>query len=144
MLRTTVLGSAVLRSTLLSAAVLWTAMLRARAAVLLAAVRLALLRTTVLRTTVLRSALLGTTMLRPDLLRAAVRLALLWVLLRVAVLARLLTLRAWALLGPEVRPLRGTVLWPRTAGTWVGRWLVLVGHKLPRWLRWPHRRTCKG
>ncbi|HEY3561992.1 MAG TPA: hypothetical protein VGL05_31210 [Kribbella sp.] len=108
-----------LRSTMLKCAVLGSAVLRAAL----------LLRTgTMLRSAVLRA-----------LLRAAVRLALLGVL-RVPVLA--------GALGREVLPLltvlRLTVLWPRTAGTWVRRGLVLVGHMLPRWLRWPHRRTCKG
>jgi hypothetical protein len=87
---------------------------------------------------------LGTAVLRAALLRAAVLLAL----LRVALLARLRALGT-ALLGPEVLPLRvltlrRTVLRLLTAGTWVRGWLVLVGHMLPRWLRWPHRRTYKG
>jgi hypothetical protein len=70
------------------------------------------------------------TWLRPGLLTvrlALLRLALLWTL--------------WpALLRPDVLPLGLTVLRLRTAGAWVlrvGR-LILVGHKLPRWLRWPH------
>jgi hypothetical protein len=79
------------------------------------------------------------------LLRAAVLLAL----LRVALLTRLWALWAallarLALLGPEVLPLRRAVLRLLTTGTWVRGWLVLVGHMLPRWLRWPHRRTCQG
>ncbi|WP_241997659.1 hypothetical protein [Kribbella sp. VKM Ac-2569] len=100
-----------------------------------------------LRTAVLRAALLRTTvllaLLRSTVLRAAVLLAL----LRVTLLTRLRALLT--LLGPEVLPLRvltlrRTVLRLLTAGTWVRGWLVLVGHMLPRWLRWPHRRTCKG
>ncbi|WP_238173455.1 hypothetical protein [Kribbella speibonae] len=115
------LGTAVLRAALLRGTVLLALL---RSALLWAAVLLALLRSTVLR--------------------AAVLLAL----LRVTLLALVRALGT-ALLGPEVLPLRvltlrRTVLRLLTAGTWVRGWLVLVGHMLPRWLRWPHRRTYKG
>jgi hypothetical protein len=91
---------------------------------------------------------LGTAVLRAALLWSTVLLAaVLLALLRVTLLTRLRALLA--LLWPEVLPLRvltlrRTVLRLLTAGTWVRGWLVLVGHMLPRWLRWPHRRTCKG
>jgi hypothetical protein len=81
------------------------------------------------------------------LLRAAVLLALLRGLLWVTLLTGLLALgptRLLTLLGPEVLPLRRAVLRLLTTGTWVPGWLVLVGHMLPRWLRWPRHRTCKG
>jgi hypothetical protein len=91
---------------------------------------------------------LGTAVLRAALLRAAVLLALLRVTL-LAGLRALGTAGLLTLLGPEVLALRvltlrRTVLRLLAAGTWVRGWLVLVGHMLPRWLRWPHRRTCKG
>ncbi|HET6742417.1 MAG TPA: hypothetical protein VFH76_25910, partial [Kribbella sp.] len=127
----TLLGSAVLRSAvLLSATVLRT---------LLTAV-LGTLLTALLRATLLGAAV-RTTLLGPVLLGAAVRAGLLgmW-LLRVARPAR--TLLGREVLSLPVTVLRLTVL--RAAGTWIRRWLILVGHKLPRWLRWPHRRTCKG
>ena len=113
-----------------------------RAALLRSAILLALLRSTVLWSTLLRAAVL-LALLRSTQLRAAVLLAL----LRVTLLTRLRALLT--LLGPEVLtlrvlPLRRAVLRLLTTGTWVRGWLVLVGHMLPRWLRWPHRRTCKG
>jgi len=108
--------------------------------------RATLLRTTLLQARALRTPVLGATLLGTTLLRAAVLLALLRVLLWVTVLAGLLALRPprlLTLLGPEVLPLRRAVLRLLTTGTWVLGWLVLVGHMLPRWLRWPHHRICK-
>jgi hypothetical protein len=100
-------------------------------------------------------ALLRATVLGAALLRAAVLLPLLWVhrlLLRVALLARLTLwlamLRRATLLGPLVLALvlalGRAVLRLRTTGTWVLRRSVLVGHMLPRWLRWPHQPDLQG
>ncbi|GAA2790987.1 hypothetical protein GCM10010522_05520 [Kribbella solani] len=126
-LLTTVLGRPVLLTTVLGRPVLLTTLL------LTTLLRAALVGRAVLRTALLRSAVLGVSLLRATLLGAAVpRTALLrlpWVLLSIRL----------TLLGPLL-PLRRTVLRLRTAGTRVlrcGR-LVLVGHMLPRWLRWPH------
>jgi hypothetical protein len=108
-------------------------------AVVLPAVR-RLRRTGALRTAVLRATLLGAAVLLA--LRGLLRL-----LLGVTLLAGLRALRPTrllTLLGPLVLPLRRTVLRRLTTGTWVTGWWVLVGHMLPRWLRWPHHRTCKG